>query len=776
MRFNFLAFISILLSAIALQIPAYCSPPMESHIPIPVAQPFDRKDVRLLPGFCKTEQDMDARYLLSLSPDSLLRNFRFNASLPAPGKPLEGWEEPGSEVRGHFVGHYMSACALMYCATGNYRFKRRGELIVFELDKCQKAMKTGYLSAFPASFFDKLEQGKPVWAPYYTIHKIMQGLLDMYLLCGDDQALRMAQREAHYFWRRDRHFDNIKMQMMLQTEFGGIADTLWHLYAITGDIVDAELAKKFEKQVFLGPLAIHQDDLDNIHANTHIPQVLGAARRYDVTGNPIYRSIVSYFWKRVADHRSYATGGNNLGEFWQEPDKLAHTLSSNNEETCTTYNMLKVTRKLFEWTANPSYADFYERAYFNGMLPAQNPRTGMMIYYLPLASGYTKSWGTPTGSFWCCYGTGIESFAKLNDSIYFHNSDTLFVNLYVASRLNWRAKGIQLTQQTSFPNTDHSLFTFHSSHPAQFTLALHLPYWAIDGVVITVNGRKISTRSKPSSYAKLTRVWRDADRVEITLPMSFHSDPMPDNSDMKAILYGPLVLAGVLHPLLNQISNYGKNYNGAEYLPASFSDIHKWLKPTAKDSMTFHTEGLVEHFTLMPLYRIINQPYAVYWYMPPIGSSEQISFIKGIAEEKAKAAELKARTVDSVQPGVRASETGHNLAMIQSGSGIFDGRSWRDASGWFSYDLKVQPTGGATLLCTYWGSDNGNRIFDILVNGQRIASQTLQNNHPGKFIQVQYPIPQSLTQGRNEVTIRFQAQPGKTAGGLFGLATLKEHS
>ncbi|MBV9851518.1 MAG: glycoside hydrolase family 127 protein, partial [Armatimonadetes bacterium] len=465
-------------------------PSLKTVIPTAV-QPFDLAQVRLSDGPERAEQQADRRYLHALDADRLLYNFRKNAGLPAPGRPLGGWEAPDCEVRGHFVGHYLSACALMSRSAGDKELKAKGDYIVAELAKCQRALGGKYLSAFPTSFFDRLEAGRPVWAPYYTIHKIMAGLVDMYQYCGNTQALQVAENMADYFQRRTARLTDVQFDAMMRNEFGGMANVLYDLYAARRRPADLALAHRFDQASFLGPLALRHDDLTGIHANTHLPKILGAARRYELLEDPDYHTVVAYFWDRVANHRSYATGGSNRGEYWGDPDDLAHTLVGNNQETCTTYNILKVTRHLIRWTADPRYADFYERAYFNGILPAQDPQTGMMIYYLPLAAGNVKNWGTPNDSFWCCYGTGVESFAKLNDSIYFHDADGLYVNLYVPSEVNWPQKGVRLTQRTRFPEEPGSTFVVHAARPTQITLHLHVPYWAV-GYRVSVNGKPLA--------------------------------------------------------------------------------------------------------------------------------------------------------------------------------------------------------------------------------------------------------------------------------------------
>ena len=725
-------------------------------------QAFPLDSVTLTGGLPRAEMLADQRYLHALDSDRLLYNFRVNAGLPAPGKPLGGWESPTIEVRGHFVGHYLSACALMYRSAGDNALRAKGDHMVAELAKCQKAIGTGYLSAFPATFFDRLEAGKPVWAPYYTIHKIMNGLLDMYQYCGNKQALTVAEGMADYFKTRTDKLSEARMDACLTDEFGGMANVLYDLYGMTGRPRYLALAHRFDQASFLGPLALGHDNLTNIHANTHIPKILGAGRRYELLGDTDYRNIVSFFWDRVADHRSYATGGSNKGEFWGEPDALAHTLVGNNQETCTTYNMLKVTRDLIRWTGDPRYADYYERAYFNGILPAQNPKTGMMIYYLPLATGNTKAFGTPNDTFWCCYGTGVESFAKLGDSVYFHTANDLYVNLYVPSEVTWTDKKLRLTQATRFPDADTSTFTVHAKTPTAFTLRLHIPYWAA-GYSVAVNGKAVPCTARLTSYLPVNRTWKEGDTVRVTLPMRLHTQPMPDDASMQAVMYGPIVLAGLTDTQTPRMPGGGTTdiIRTPNIKPAA------WLAPVPGKPLTFQTIGQAHPTTFIPIDTVIDQPFGIYWTLVTPGSpaDQRIQ-----ARQDAQNQQL-ARTIDSVVPNDFASEKAHNLQSDKSGSGPFSVGGWRDALGWFQYDLKTLPGVPVTLACSYWGSDDG-RVFDILANGQIIATQTLSNAHPGELFTVEYPIPAALTSS-GSVTIRFTPHTGSAAGGVFSCATLK---
>eukprot|EP00252_Welwitschia_mirabilis_P018969 TRINITY_DN4265_c0_g1_i4.p1 TRINITY_DN4265_c0_g1~~TRINITY_DN4265_c0_g1_i4.p1 ORF type:complete len:519 (-),score=73.29 TRINITY_DN4265_c0_g1_i4:234-1790(-) len=367
-------------------------------------------------------QQTNLEYLLMLDVDNLAWNFRTTAGLPAPGRPYGGWESNTSELRGHFVGHYLSATAKLWASTHNLQLQEKMNSVVNALHQCQASMGTGYLSAFPSEFFDRFEAIEPVWAPYYTIHKIMTGLLDQYTYAGNDEAFNMTVWMADYFYKRVKNviqkYTIERHWYSLNEETGGMNDVLYRLYTLSGDDKHLELAHLFDKPCFLGLLAVKADSISGFHANTHIPVVVGAQMRYEVTGDSLYKEIGTFFMDIVNSSHAYATGGTSVNEFWSDPGRLADTLGKENEESCTTYNMLKVARNLFRWTKAIEYADYYERALTNGVLSIQRgTEPGVMIYMLPQAPGASKArtyhgWGTKYDSFWCCYGTGIVMNCK----------------------------------------------------------------------------------------------------------------------------------------------------------------------------------------------------------------------------------------------------------------------------------------------------------------------------------------------------------------------------
>jgi hypothetical protein len=412
------------------------------------------------------------------------------AGLPSSAEPLGDWEKPDCELRGHFAGgHYLSACALAFAGSGDEELKHNGDLIVAELAKCQTRLKNGYLSAFPQELFDRLRDGVNVWAPFYTIHKVMAGHFDMYTLAGNEQALNTVEKMAGWVRSWSDPLSEQQMQRTLLVEYGGMGEVLANLYGLTGKHEYLELAQRFDKKGFFDPLAAHRDELKGLHVNTHVPQVIAAARLYEITGDKHYWNIADYFWNEVTSERSFCTGGTSNGELWRsDAGVLSTQLGPQTAEDCCVYNMMKLTRHLFAWSPKAHYMDYYERVLFNHRMGTIDPESGTTVYYLPHGNGYSKIYAKPFDSFWCCNGTGAEVFAKLTDTIYFHDDNSIFINLYVPSELEWAEKGIRLTQQTSFPEEQGTTVAISAAKPVDIDLKLRIPYWAKRGSV-KVNGR-----------------------------------------------------------------------------------------------------------------------------------------------------------------------------------------------------------------------------------------------------------------------------------------------
>ena len=571
------------------------------------AQPFRLQDVRLLEGPMQHAMELDRKYLLSLEPDRLLHVFRINAGLPSTAKPYGGWMAPSHNSRGEFVGHYLSACALMVASTGDEQVKEKAQQVVAGLAQCQEKFGTGFLHTHPDKFTSHCEAPVPFW---YQIHKVIAGLLDVHLYCENPQALEVACKLGDWACRASDKFSDSQIQAMLGAEHGGINEALANLSARTGDPKYLKLSLRFDHMAVLGPAMKCIDALDGLHANTQIPKFIGAARQYELTGDESLKTASRFFWETVVRQRSYVIGGHSDGERFTPKAALSRALSPTTCETCNTYNMLKLTRYLFLSEPRPEYADYYERALFNHILASQNPETGMLLYYAPL-NGPAKSFGTPTDSFWCCYGTGIENHAKYGDSIYFHDGgESLWVNLLVASQLTWKELGLTLRQDTQFPETDTSRLTFTCQKPVRLRLHLRHPVWATSGIQIAVNGQPQTIESRPSSFVSLTRQWQTGDTVDIRTPMTLRTEAFRDNPRRLAILYGPLVLCST--------TEAGKP---APVIVADVDRIPSGIEPAGKplcfkgSPAVFRRAGARQGdaVALIPFYREYQQPHVVYW-------------------------------------------------------------------------------------------------------------------------------------------------------------------
>ncbi len=612
---------------------AIISLPALGHAQGPVtfkAEPFPLQNVRLLDGPFRDAMLRDGDYMLSLKADRLLSWFRKEAGLPPKGEVYGGWEAQG--IAGHTLGHYLSACSLMYASTGDRRFLDRVNYIVDELAACQRANGNGYVAAIPngKKLFAEVARGEintadfglnGGWVPWYTMHKEFAGLIDAYQLCTNTTALMVVTNLADWADATTKNLTDAQWQQMLVCEQGGMNEALANLYALTGNTNYLALAKKFYHHAVMDPLARSEDKLDGLHANMQIPKIIGAARLYELTGEQSDADIANYFWERVAQHRSFVIGGHSDHEHFFPVTDFAKHLSASAAETCCTYNMLKLTRHLFAWSPDAAEMDFYERALYNDILASQDPETGMFVYLMSLKPGGFKTFSTPEDSFWCCVGSGMENHAKYGDTIYFHDESSLYVNLFIASQLSWPEKNLTLKQETKFPESDHTRLTFKCKTPVTLALKIRWPGWAQPELAVNLNGKKMPITGQPGSYVTLDREWHDGDRVEVRLPMHLRTEPLPGNTNIVALLYGPIVLAGELgtNGLPNLHSNDQTKYakSPTPPVPAFASNAESLVKhfEAKRTPLSFQTKnlGLATNITFIPLYQLHDQRYSVYW-------------------------------------------------------------------------------------------------------------------------------------------------------------------
>lgn len=585
------------------------------------ALPFSLADVKLLNGPFLHATELDAKSLLNYEPDRLLSKFYSEAGLKPKADHYMGWEN--ETIAGHSLGHYLSACSMMYQTTGDKRFLDRVNYIVGELKMLQDADGNGYLGAFPKGkkiLENEVAKGdirskgfdlNGIWVPFYTEHKMMAGLRDAYHLCGNSLALEVEKRFADWLDGIVSPLNDEQIQKMLRCEHGGISETLADLYADTKDQKYLRISKIFYHKAILDSLKEEKDILPGKHCNTNIPKLIALSRIYELTGDTTDRKAAEFFWRTVVSHHSYVTGGNGNEEYFGPGDKLRNRLGEGTTETCNVYNMLKLSEHLFEWKASARVADFYERALFNHILSSQNPETGNVTYNLSLKMGGFKDFQDPF-SLTCCVGTGMENHSKYGKNIYYHNDNELFVFQFIASELTWKEKGIVLTQNTSYPEEQGSQFEFKCEKPVKLILQVRYPSWAKKGMEIYVNNRRMNFSGQPGSFIPVERNWKTGDKVEVNIPFSLRLEPMPDDSKRVAIMFGPLVLAGDLGPIADTVSG---NNMPVPVLMTDNYDPSAWMKPVEGKPNTFVTinTGSPRDIEMKPFYTTYNRRYSVYW-------------------------------------------------------------------------------------------------------------------------------------------------------------------
>jgi DUF1680 family protein len=743
--------------------------------------PFELTDVKLLDGPFLQATQLDIHTLLNYEPDRLLSKFYSEAGLKPKAEHYMGWEN--ETIAGHSLGHYLSACAMMFQTTGDKRFIERVNYIVDELKFLQDADGQGYIGAFPNGkkiLTDEVAKGNirsqgfdlnGIWVPFYTQHKMMAGLRDAYRLCGNNLALEVEKRFADWLNGIVSGLNDEQVQKMLRCEHGGIAETLADLYADTKDETYLKMSGIFYQKSLLDQLKAEKDVLPGKHCNTNIPKLIGLARIYELTGDTTDRKAAEFFWETVVYHHSYVTGGNGDNEYFGPADKLRNRLGEGTTESCNVYNMLKLTEHLFEWEASPKTADFYERALFNHILSTMNPENGQVTYNLSLDMGGYKYFQDPF-EFTCCIGSGMENHSKYGRNIFYHNNNELFVFQFIASELNWKDKGLTVVQKTKYPEEQGTTLEFRCEKPVKLAIQIRYPYWAENGIQIHVNGKKRTIKQKPGSFIQVERTWKSGDILEVRIPFSLRLESMPDDSNRVAVMYGPLVLAGDLGPVKDS------TLNDPMYVPVLMTENRNpsgWMKPVEGKPNTFTTmnTGRPRDIIFKPFYSTYDRRYSIYWdlFNEKNWNVKQAEYQAEMEQMK----KIKAAEIDFVQPGEMQPERNHNFKGEKTSAGSFKERPDRESrSGWFSYDMKVLPDGPVAIAVDYWGGFPGSKTFDILANNTIIATENITNRKDGQFITIQYDIPKEITKGKNKVTIKFQAHQGNMAGPVFGVRSIRK--
>lgn len=766
------------------------------------ADEFPLGDVTLLDGPLKKACDLNIKTLLQYDCDRLLAPYRKEAGLAPKGKTYPNWDG----LDGHVGGHYLTAMAIN-AATGHEECRKRMEYMIAEIAECAEANKknhpewgNGYMGGFPHS--DKLWSTFKTgnfstyfgsWAPFYNLHKMYAGLRDAWLYCGNEQAKQLFLEFSDWAVNITSSLSDEQMEQMLGNEHGGMNEVLADAYAITYDKKYIDCAKRFSHKKLFTPMSQRQDCLDNMHANTQVPKAIGFERIAELTGDETYHAAGSFFWDIVTGERSLAFGGNSRREHF--PSKEACTDFINDidgPESCNTNNMLKLTEDLHRRNPEARYADYYELATFNHILSTQHSEHGGYVYFTPARPRHYRNYSAPNEAMWCCVGTGMENHGKYGQFIYTSRHDALYVNLFTASELNWKAKGVVLRQETAFPYDETSKITI-TKGKGQFKLLVRYPGWVKPGdFKVSVNGKPVTLITGPSSYVCIDRQWKKGDVVDVTFPMHNSIKYLPNTPQYIAIMHGPVLLGmktGTedLAHLVADDSRFGQ-YASGKKLPVDkapilinndIESIATQLTPIPGKPLHFRLSTRMENAIdneLQPFFEIHDSRYMMYWLA--LTEKNYKEYIAQLAKEEEERQLLEARTIDKVQPGEQQPETDHKMETDNSFTGNTNDVFYRDARDghYFSY---LMQTGGKTdldLQLKYWGvGEWKTHEFDIFIDDVLVKSV----NNTGKyriseFKTETYDIPSSVLKDKTQVRIKFVAHPNKQIGEIYGVRLLEK--
>ena len=759
------------------------------------ANEFPLGDVTLLEGPLKHARDLNIKTLLKYDCDRLLAPYRKEAGLEPKAKTYPNWDG----LDGHVGGHYLTAMAIN-AATGDEECRRRMEYMISEIAECAAANRKnhpewgiGYMGGMPnsANIWSGFKNGdfrvySGSWAPFYNLHKMYAGLRDAWVYCGNEQAKNLFLEFCDWAVNITSKLTDQQMEQMLGNEHGGMNEVIADAYAITGEKKYLECARRFSHKRLLTPLSQRQDCLDNLHANTQIPKVVGFERIAEVSRDEVYHSAASFFWDIVTGERTLAFGGNSRREHFPAKDACMDFINDiDGPETCNTNNMLKLTEDLHRRNPEARYADFYEQAMMNHILSSQHPEHGGYVYFTPERPRHYRNYSAPNEAMWCCVGTGMENHGKYGQFIYTHSGDALFVNLFVASELNWKERGVVLRQETNFPYSEESRITI-TQGKGRFSLLVRYPGWVRPGEFkVEVNGTPVNIITGPSSYVTIDRKWKRGDVVTVHYPMHASLKYLPNVPQYVALMYGPILLGmktgteDMAH-LIADDSRFGQYASGAK-LPIDQAPI--LINNNIEDipSQLTHIPGKPLHFTLstkmingisgelQPFFEIHDSRYMMYWLALTENSYQQ--YLDRLAQEERERQALEARTIDKVQPGEQQPETDHKMETDGSYTGNSNNVFFRDARDGHSFSYLMQ-TGGRTdlsLRLKYWGvGEWKTHEFDSFVDDVLVQSV----NNTGKyriseFKYETYELPATVLKDKKQVRVKFVAKPHRQIGEIY---------
>lgn len=765
---------------------------------------FPLQDVKLLNSPFLQAQQTDLHYILSMNPDRLLAPFLREAGLTPKAPSYTNWENTGLD--GHIGGHYLSALSMMYAATGDTAVYNRLNYMLNELHRAQQAVGTGFIGGTPNSLqlWKDIKAGNiraggfdlnGKWVPLYNIHKTYAGLRDAYLYAGSDLARQMLVDFTDWMIDITSDLSDEQIQDMLRSEHGGLNETFADVAEITGDKKYLELARRFSHKFILDPLIKEEDKLTGMHANTQIPKVIGYKRIAELSQDDKnwnhaaeWDHAARFFWNTVVNHRSVCIGGNSVREHFHPSDNFTSMLNDvQGPETCNTYNMLRLTKMLYQDSPETNFADYYERALYNHILASQEPEKGGFVYFTPMRPGHYRVYSQPETSMWCCVGSGLENHTKYGEFIYAHQKDTLYVNLFIPSQLTWKEKGVTLTQETHFPDDGKVTLRIDKAPKKGVTLKIRQPQWAEHSKEynVKINGKsEASIVEENSNYLTLHRKWKKGDVITFNLPMKVSLEQIPDKKDYYAFLYGPIVLAastgtGHLDGLYADDSRGGHIAHGKQIplqevpmLIGNPESIRNSLHKKDGNQLIFTFDGNVypaqnKTLELIPFFRLHNARYAIYFRQ---ANEEQFKIIqKEMATAERKATELANQTVDLIFPGEQQPESDHGIQYEQAETGTNKDRHFRRAKGWFSYNLKVKEEAGRIRITIQ--KNDRNKVAILLNNNKLAVNPTISEADKDGFITLSWLLPQKLKSG--SCPIRFTPDGTEWTPAIYEVRLLK---
>lgn len=756
--------------------------------------PYSISSVKITGGPFLRAQQTALNYILALDPDRLLAPFLKDAGIESIADNYPNWESMGLD--GHIGGHYLSAMALMYASTGNEELLRRIGYMTSWLKKCQDKNGNGYVGGIPGgqAMWAEIAAGKidagsfslnQKWVPLYNIHKLFNGLVDVTRNTHDKTAAEVLLKLSEWMYQLLSGLSDEQIQDMLRSEHGGLNEVFVDVAEISGDAKYLAMAQRLSHRAILDPLLAHENRLTGLHANTQIPKVVGYKKYADAAKNTEWDNAASFFWNTVIDDWTVSIGGNSVREHFHQANDFSDMISSNQgPETCNTYNMLRLTKLLCLSHPEKKYLEYYERALFNHILSSEHPTKGGFVYFTPMRPRHYRVYSQPQSGFWCCVGSGLENPGKYAEMIYAHDYEDIYINLFIESELSWKEKGISLIQNTNFPYEEKTKIIVNPEKMRKFGIHIRRPDWVENSAFsISINGKSLMVTEMNGAYIVLNRKWKKGDVVEVTLPMQNRVEFMPDDSPWVSFMHGPIVLAAVtdstdLGGLWADDSRMGhvagdKLYpiDEAPFLLANSREgLASFLQETGP--MQFSIDSLLygnkfDGLHLVPFYTVHEARYMIYWRL--YNESELEVRLEELRKQEAALLALEQQTVDYVATGEQQPETEHNFRGEGTESGMYEGRYWRHAWGWFSYDLDNKGGEGKVLRIMYSGADKG-RTFKILVNGE-LLEQVTSKGHPDTFFTVDYLIPENL---RTEtINIKFEAMEKSMAGGVFEIRLLR---